>query len=450
MAHTLRFELRKEVLSSEGKSPISAIVSVKGKRKRLSTDQVVYPWNWDNEAKPRKAIYLNDRELKKLGIERKAFPPLMESEVKSINTELDKIELKLTELDDQFRGNKITFSVEMLVESYLKSKTEVTKKEEPKGVVFDFIERYIEDHKNTRVQGSLGVYKSLRKHLKNYESAKRENKVRFEKIDYQFMQGFRSFLVDWQEVTKKGTVRTLNNITIAKQISTLKTFLGYAQKHGIEVNQNYKGFNLKKDDLEVIALTEREFQSLLDLDLSDNKRLDQVRDVFCFSCASGLRYSDLKNLRWENVKGMELNIRVQKTTKLLTVPLTPQAYDILVKYKDMLIPLPVISNQKMNDYLKELAKLAEINEPTEIIRFRGNNKIVKIFQKWELISVHAGRKSFATLSLEKGVPAETVMSTTGHTSYASFQRYVKVTEERKRNEMAKAWGKPVLKVAVNE
>lgn len=450
MGHTLRFELRKDVGNIQGKSPISAIVSVAGKRKRISTDQIVYPFNWDDKSKPKKAIYLNDRELKKSGIDKNEFPPLMESEIKDINAELEKISSKLKEIERRFIANKIVFSVEMLVDAYFESKSEVVKREEPKNLVYDFIDDYIEAHSSTRVPGSLVVYKSLRKHLKNYESAKRENKVRFDRIDYHFMEGFQRFLVEWEERTKKGTVKTLNNITIAKQISTLKTFLGYAQKLGIEVNPSYKHFTMKKDELEVIALTEAEFQRLIDLDLSENKRLDQVRDVFCFSCCTGLRYSDLKNLNWGNVKGMELSIRVQKTNQLLSIPLAPQAFDILDKYKDKFRPLPVISNQKMNEYLKQLAKLAEIDDHTEIIRYRGNKKITKVYEKWELISVHSGRKSFATLSLEKGIPAETVMAITGHKTYSSFQRYVKVTEDRKRNEMAKAWGRPELKVAVNE
>ena len=109
----------------------------------------------------------------------------------------------------------------------------------------------------------------------------------------------------------------------------------------------------------------------------------------------------------------------------------------------MATPLPMISNQKFNKYLKELCKLAEINDPIEIIRYKGATKQSTIYPKYEVISAHTGRKTFATLSLEKGIPAETVMKITGHADYKSFQRYVKVTEERKRNEMQRAWGAPV-------
>lgn len=446
MKHTLRFEIRKEAQNNEGKCPISGIVSVKGKRKRLKTDLTVYPWNWDQSL--RKAVYRSSSELKSFGVEKKKFIPLGSEEVKEINDQLESIRLKLVEIERIFEIEKKPYGSELLVVTFLNERNDLRIVEEPKTLIYDFIDQYIRENEKTRAKGSLVVYKSLRKHLKNFENYKK-NRVRFESINYGFMQSFQNFLVDWQETNPKtGTINALNNVTIHKQISTLKTFLAYAKKHGILIDESYRTFTMKKGELEVIALTQREFDSLLELDLSENAKLDKVRDVFCFSCATGLRYSDLKNLRWEHIKGMELRFRVQKTNQLLQVPLAPQAYEILEKYQDMAYPLPVISNQKMNDYLKDLGKLAEINDPVEIVRYRGAKKMVNVYPKYELISAHTGRKTFATLSLEKGIPAETVMSITGHKSYASFQRYVKVTEDRKRNEMAKAWGKPELKKAI--
>lgn len=445
MPHTLRFEIRKEALNSQGKTPISAIVSVMGKRKRFSTEMLIYPWNWN--PKSQRACYKSESELKKEGVDKKVHPILLASEVDDLNGFLEGIKSKLKTIERRFQLEGTPTSSELIVETYKGSLSPSHFKEDPKSIVYDFIDLYIKDNEKTRAKGSLVVYKSLRKHLKNFED-KTKVKVRFENIDYRFMQSFQNFLVGWEEKTlKTGKIKFLNNITIAKQISTLKTFLGYAIKNGISVNESFRSFSMKKDELEVIALTSREFEGLLKLDLSKRPKLEKVRDVFCFSCATGLRYSDLKQLRWDHIKGMELFFRVQKTNQLLTVPLAPQAYEILEKYKGKLSPLPVISNQKMNDYLKDLGELAEIDELIEIVRYRGSEKIVSIYKKFELLSVHAGRKTFATLSLEKGIPAETVMSITGHKSYSSFQRYVKVTEDRKRNEMEKAWGKPVLKAS---
>lgn len=105
----------------------------------------------------------------------------------------------------------------------------------------------------------------------------------------------------------------------------------------------------------------------------------------------------------------------------------------------MISPIPMISNQKLNKYVKELCELAEINDPVEIIRFKGAKRHATLHPKHELISAHTGRKTFVTLSLSKGIPAEVVMKITGHSDYKSFKRYVEVDEDRKRNAMSLAW-----------
>jgi integrase len=241
----------------------------------------------------------------------------------------------------------------------------------------------------------------------------------------------------------------LNNTTIAKALSTLKTFLGYARRNGIKVNDSYRDFIIKRAKLEVIALNETEFTALLNMDLSKNKRLDQVRDVFCFSCASGLRISDMEQLKREHIKRDEINLIVKKTKTELTIPLNGITSKILDKYKDLNKPLPLISSQKLNTYIKELCKEAKIDEPIEIVRFRGVKRETNTYPKYELIHLHTGRKTFCTLSLEKGMSAEQVMSISGHTDYKSFKRYVDVTEKLKKVVMVKAWGGvPVAKLKI--
>ncbi len=172
--------------------------------------------------------------------------------------------------------------------------------------------------------------------------------------------------------------------------------------------------------MEVISLTNEEFEALYYLDLSANKRLAQVRDVFCFACSTGLRYSDLNQLKREHIKHDEIRITVKKTKEPLSVPLTPYSKNILAKYEAMHRPLPVISNQRLNDYVKELCSMAGISEQVEIVRFRGTKREAITYKKYELIGVHTGRKTFATLSLERGMSAEEVMTITGHQGLPKF------------------------------
>jgi integrase len=242
----------------------------------------------------------------------------------------------------------------------------------------------------------------------------------------------------------------MNNITAAKQISTLKTLLNYARTvYKYQVNQDYRDFKVSRKDseLEVITVTEEEFLAIYNLDLSENKRLDPVRDVFCFACATGLRYSDLLDLRREHIrKDNTIRKTAVKTGQKLVIPLNPISYSILQKYVDHNSPLPVISNQKTNEYIKEIGELAGIDTPIEKVRTRGVKKITKVFKKYDLLSIHVGRKSFITLSLEKGIAMQDVMSLSGHTTFKAFKRYVDVNDNQKKTVMANAWGKvPYLK-----
>ncbi len=191
--------------------------------------------------------------------------------------------------------------------------------------------------------------------------------------------------------------------------------------------------------MEVIALTNEEFETLFSYDLPKN-RLAQIRDVFCFSCATGLRYSDLAQLKREHIKKDEIRLTVTKTKELLSIPLNKFSRPIIEKYSSNHRPLPIISNQKMNDCLKELCEKVAIDDPVQIVRFRGARREEVVYPKFELISVHTGRKTFCTLSLEKGMSAEEVMKISGHKDYKSFSRYVKITDQRTKLVMNRSWG----------
>lgn len=440
MEATLRFELRQDKVNRKGEHPLSFIIRVAGQKRKIGTGVKLQPELWDNVNQK----IINPTQKLKVQLQKSYGDTIItKNQLIQYQEELFSLVNRVKTLESKFLYEGISYSADMIVEALKSSVSAKTKKEDPSNLVYDFVDRYIQEHELTRVKGSLVVYKSLKKHLKNYE-AKTRTKIRFEKIDYNFMQAFQNHLIGWEEVHETtGKLKTLNNITIAKQLSTLKTFLGYAKRQGIKVNEGYKDFSIKKDKLEVIALTQNELDLLFNYNLSLNKRLDQVRDVFCFSCVTGFRFSDLQQLKREHIKDMEIRLTIKKTKEPSIVPLNKYSKAILEKYRDLASPLPMISNQKFNKYVKELCKLAEIDDPIEIIRYKGATKQSTIYRKHDLISAHTGRKTFATLSLEKGIPAETVMKITGHADYKSFQRYIKVTEERKRNEMQRAWGAPV-------
>lgn len=375
---------------------------------------------------------------------------LTETEINDINDEIEKVKGNIQEIEKIFKALKKPFSSQTVIDELkaIDAVSPKTKKEEQTGLVFDFIDQYIIENEDIQEKGSLSVYKSVKNHLKAYQDATGD-KVTFEGIDYSFFRKFQTFLIKRKKKNNAGEISPmLNNTTIAKALSTLKTFLGYARKHGIKVNNSYRDFTIKREKLEVIALTQEEFDSLLNEDLTDNKRLGKVRDIFCFACATGLRYSDIAQLRREHITDNFIKLTIKKTKTELTIPLNSISASILEKYKDLTRPLPLISNQNLNYYIKELCKLTEIDQQIEIVRFYGKRREVKTYPKHDLIHFHTARKTFVTLSLEKGMTSEDVMEISGHSDYRSFQRYVKVTENRKKGAMLKAWGAPEVKLKV--
>jgi integrase len=444
---TIRFELRKGVRAENGKLPISLIYSIKGNRKRYSIDQTIFSEYWN--AKEQEAFYITQREAKKVLAHLPANQLLTEIEVNKINAILDQVELDIKYFEDRFKDLKVFFSSEMIINELLNSKTDYTKTDEKTGLLFDYIDKYIIDHKETREAGSLSVYKSVKNHLQAYQE-KTKHKVTFEGIDKAFFTKFQDFLIKRKKVDKAGNESPmLNNTTIAKALSTLKTFLNYAIDEGIDVNLNYKSFKIKSEKLEVIALEQTELDSIIDLDLSNSKRLDKVRDIFVFACDCGLRFSDVQQLKREHLDNGFINLVVKKTKTGLTIPLNEITERIISKYSYLNKPLPAISNQKVNEYIKEVCEMAGINKPIEIVRFHGAKRVVNTYPKFELISFHNARKTFVTLSLEKGMSAHETMAISGHTDHKSFARYVNITEKRKKVVMLKAWGAPkenILKV----
>jgi len=295
---------------------------------------------------------------------------------------------------------------------------------------FELIDAYIKNSEHQRTRGTRGVYRSTRKHLLAFQKKKRK-KLSFEGMNREFYDAFCRFLVQDMDLT-------LN--TMGKHIKTLKAFLHYAVDCGIEVNPAFRKFKVLREEPEIIYLTQAELDQLSALELTKT-RLKHCRDVFLFACYTGLRFSDLARLKPEHILGNHIQFQTQKTKDRLRIPLLPQAQAILERYKGKYLnALPVISNQKTNDYVKELAQLAGIDTMVETTRTVGNKQYTQAFPKHALVSTHTARRTFITLSLEKGMRPEVVMQITGHKNYKTLMRYVRIVETVKEEELMKAWG----------
>ena len=238
--------------------------------------------------------------------------------------------------------------------------------------------------------------------------------------------------------------KDMRNSTIGKQMGFLKWFLRWSFKKGHHQNIAYDTFKpkLKTTSKKVIFLTWDELNKLKDYQIPKDKQyLERVRDVFLFCCFTSLRYSDVRNLKRSDVKSDHIEITTVKTADSLTIELNKYSKAILDKYKDIhfenYMALPVISNQKMNDYLKELGELAEINEPVRETYYKGNERIDEVTPKYALLSTHAGRRTFICNALALGIPAQVVMKWTGHSDYKAMKPYIDIADDIKANAMNK-------------
>lgn len=284
-------------------------------------------------------------------------------------------------------------------------------------------------------------YEATFAHLKEYCTnpdywKESDRFIDFKDIDLNFYSSFTSYL--------QGKQLAVN--TIGKKIQTLKIFLNAAKEEGLN---HYEGFKSKKfvaisEDADTIALNEAELNAITGLDLSDNPRLDKVRDMFLLGCWTGCRFSDLDQIKPENIKDGLLHIRQQKTGTKVVLPLHPVVTAIINKYGDNL-PEP-ISNQKMNDYLKEVAEAAKINEMVYKQITKGGVRLTKPYKKFKLVTTHCARRSFATNLYHQGMPTLSIMAVTGHKTEEAFLRYIKITPEEHARKLQTAWDNRHLKV----
>ena len=222
-------------------------------------------------------------------------------------------------------------------------------------------------------------FAAVRKHLEKFDK-----ELTFEALDEPKLTSYVNFLKD---------VEGLRNTSTMKQIAYLKWFLRWCTKKGYCMNNAYESFNpkLKSVQKKVIFLTWEELNKLKDYKIPPTKQyLERVRDVFLFCCFSGLRYSDVYNLKRSDIRDGYIEITTVKTADRLVIELNNHSRAILDKYKDVEFEghkaLPVISNQKMNNYLKELGELAEINEPVSETYYKGSERIDTITPKYALLA----------------------------------------------------------------
>ena len=309
-------------------------------------------------------------------------------------------------------NSNISPSNEMLKE---KIKEKISGKSNKRSF-YDYVDEFIERSKNTKKVSTISEYGYTIRDLKAFEKYCRR-RIDWETLDMQFYDAYMRYQYD-----VKGNSQNL----FGKRIKDVKTFLNAAYKSGDNKHLMYKGFKRLQEKTDAIYLNEEELNKIYKLDLRKNKRLERVRDLFIVECNTGVRYNDLMNISKENILKESIKIKVSKTGQTLNTLLLPITEKILKKYN---YNLPKISNVNYNLYIKEVGELAGINETITKDTRKSGKAISFKRKKYELITTHTARRSFATNLYKRGYSPVQIMSITGHKKESTFLTYIRITNE---------------------
>jgi integrase len=352
--------------------------------------------------------------------ETKQFPEFPE-----FNSRLDKIENAIKNvfrrlLNDGIQPNNTLLKKEIeneLSDHRLKPK---------KKSFLSFVESYIKESALNKREGTIKVYNTTFKYLKEYSS--KYKTIDFENITLEFYNHYTAFL---------SQEHLLSANTVGKHIKTLKSFMNEATERGINENLDFrkKKFKTIREEADTVYLSIKELKQFEKLKLTATPRLDKVRDLFLIGCYTGLRFSDFTQIQPENINNDNtmLFIRTQKTSERVAIPLHKTVRTILKKYKNNLPK--AFTNQITNTYLREVASLANIKEQIETTITRGGKIEKSVSPKFKLISTHTARRSFATNIYLAGVPTISIMKITGHKTERSFMAYIRISQEENADKL---------------
>ena len=410
--------------------------------------QVSSPKWWDEENELVKSGYAGPKGESDLTIN---------NELRNIKDQMDMV-FKFYEINDKIpTPSEITAKYKERISGVMPKRPEPEKKkleETPKNKDFwECFSQFLTEvgEKNAWTPATLEKMEALRVDLKAFKKT-----IKFEDLTESWFTAFVVYLRDNKKLRtprkKKGEredydhedVTGLRNSTIEKKLGYFRWFLNWATEKGYNTKRDYKSFRptLKQTQRKVIYLTKEEIARVRAVELSGNNAyMDPVRDVFIFCCFSGLRHSDANNLRRSDIKGDHIEITTVKTADSISIELNDITKAILEKYKDVPFKdnkaLPNLTNQAMNRDIKELCKLAGINEEIRITTYKGSTRMDTIYQKWEKVGTHTGRRTFIVNALSLGIPPSVVMKWTGHSDYKAMKPYIDIVDSIKAESMTK-------------
>jgi site-specific recombinase XerD len=416
---SLRFEL--SVKKNSGDRPeFQAVLRFGNPQRKIRCRTGLYGFSeyWNNDAQEHKIP--------------KAINPLIKPEVVEVNKKLGLLKVEVDAAADNTPDNEINraWLAEIVEDLLHPTKKEKEQQDAPKTLI-QAVEDFIAAapttirHKGKPICAArLNHYKQVLKNLQGMGA----DGVTIERADKSFYDSFVRYM--FANGYKQNTIATR-----VKCIKSVINSLPMAERVGCEFVEPKKCAAVM-EDIDNCYLDEKELQTLADLDLADNPCLDRVRDQFLLLAWTGCRYSDLGKLTRRYIVNEDgddcFKLEQQKTGSKVVIPILPPIVPILEKY-DYQPPKP-ISNQRFNDYIKQVAQLAHLEDEVTTIhtqQMKGDftpDRVETRRAKWQAVTAHSARRSFATNMYKRGFPTLAIMAITGHKTEKSFLTYIKVSE----------------------
>ena len=390
---TILFYLKRAKANAQGLAPIFQRITIDGKRLESSTGKFVNPEKWSTEMSKMKGN---------------------SEETRTINSHLEMLRAKVYEIEKKLFMKQVPITYENF-------KNEIQGKKERERMLVPIFEEHNRKIKELVGQeyapGTLERYQTSLKHTKDFLLWKYNiSDINIEKIDHSFIMEYEFYL---------RSVRKCANNTAVKYIKNFHKIINQCLANGWLNKDPFANYKAKIKEVTREFLTEKEIETILNKRFV-SERLELVRDIFIFSCFTGLAYIDVKQLTLDNISlGIDGDKWIfknrQKTETASKIPLLPVAQEIINKYSEHPVCknenrlLPILSNQKMNAYLKEIVDVCEINKD---------------------LTFHIARHTFATtVTLSNGVPLETVSKMLGHTNLKTTQHYAKILDKKISEDM---------------
>lgn len=389
---SLLFYIRTTKTKSNGTAPIYVRITINGKRAEFSAKRTIDPNKWNNTKGRAKGS---------------------NEQTKSLNKYLDTIQAKVYENQQELMQKNKSITAYTLKNAVLDITTD-------KKTLLGVFESH--NKKINQLIGKGYAIATVDKYELSYRHLKNFIKLNYKADDLHLGEVIFGFITDFEHYLL--SVKNISRNTTNKHISHLIKMINIALDNEWIAKNPFRKFKMKNKEVVKEFLSENEIKILLGKEITI-KRLELVRDIFAFCCLTGLAFIDVEKLTTDNIHtGIDGNfwvhIRRQKTNTASHIPLMPQALKIIDKYKGHPLAvnkcsvLPVLSNQKMNAYLKEIADLCGITKN---------------------LTMHTARHTFATYALTKGVPIETVAKILGHKDLKTTQIYAKIIDSKIADDM---------------